>query len=108
MVLAVSAERTAAIPASHFANGADAYSGADTVSVKHESLKPGDPCPTCHKGTVYTNKPSRVVRLRGQAPLGAKVYELERLRCGLCGAIFTAQASSSVEKSTEQMSRITE
>lgn len=83
-------------PKGHGRNGADAYSGAETVPVKHESLKPGDPCPTCHKGTVYTNKPSRVVRLRGQAPLGAKVYELERLRCGLCGAIFTAQAPPDV------------
>jgi len=79
-------------PPGHGRNGADAYSGAETVHIKHESLKPGDPCPICHKGTVYTTKPSRLVRLRGQAPLGAKVVELEKVRCGLCGAIFTAQA----------------
>jgi hypothetical protein len=74
----------------HGRNGADAYTGAETVFVKHASLKPGDSCPNCHKGTVYTTQPSRLVRLRGQAPLGAKVYELEKVRCGLCGAIFTA------------------
>lgn len=83
-------------PKGHGRNGADAYSGAETVHVKHESLKPGDPCPNCHKGTVYTTKPSRLVRLRGQAPLRAKVYELEKVRCGLCGAIFTAQAPPEV------------
>jgi len=83
-------------PKGHGRNGADAYSGAETVHIKHESLKPGDPCPTCHKGTVYTTKPSRLVRLRGQAPLGAKVVELEKVRCGLCGAIFTAQAPPDV------------
>ncbi len=83
-------------PKGHGRNGADAYSGAETVHVKHASLKPGDPCPNCHKGTVYTTKPSRLVRLRGQAPLGAKVVELEKLRCGLCGAIFTAQAPPEV------------
>lgn len=83
-------------PPGHGRNGADAYCGAETVHIKHESLTPGDPCPACHKGTVYTTKPSRLVRIRGQAPLGAKVVELEKLRCGLCGAIFTAQAPPEV------------
>jgi len=83
-------------PPGHGRNGVDAYSGAETVHIKHEFLKPGDPCPNCHKGTVYTAKPSRLVRLRGQAPLGATVYELEKVRCGLCGAIFTAQAPPDV------------
>jgi transposase len=83
-------------PPGHGRNGADAYSGAETVRIKHESLKPGDPCPNCHTGTVYKAKPSRLVRLRGQAPLGAKVVELEKVRCGLCGAIFTAQAPPDV------------
>ena len=83
-------------PPGHGRNGADAYSGAETVHIKHEFLKPGDPCPNCHKGTVYTATPSRLVRLRGQAPLGATVYELEKVRCGLCGAIFTAPAPPDV------------
>jgi len=77
-------------PPGHGRNGAEAYSGAKTVFVKHASLKPGDPCPNCRKGTVYTTLPSRLVRIRGQAPLGATVYELQKLRCNLCGAIFTA------------------
>ena len=37
----------------HGRNGAEAYTGADKVSVPHESLKPGDACPNCKKGTVY-------------------------------------------------------
>jgi transposase len=32
-----------------------------------------------------------VVRLKGQPPVGGARYELERLRCGLCGKIETAQ-----------------
>ncbi len=83
-------------PPGHGRNGADAYSGAQTVHIKLESLKPGDPCPNCHKGTVYTTTPSRLVRIRGQAPLGATVVELQKVRCGLCGAIFTAQAPPEV------------
>jgi len=46
---------------------------------------------------VYeTSEPSRLVRVRGQAPLGATVYELQRLRCNLCGEIFTAPAPPEV------------
>ena len=32
----------------------------------------------------------------GQAPIAATVYELERLRCNLCGEIFEAEAPASV------------
>ena len=34
----------------------------------------------------------------GQAPLAATVYELERLRCNLCGQIFEAEAPKGVGK----------
>jgi len=81
----------------HGRNGADTYTGADHVRVPHESLKPGDACPHCHKGTVYESvEPGHLVRIRGQAPLGATVYELQKLRCNLCGQIFTAQTPPEV------------
>ena len=32
----------------------------------------------------------------GQAPIAATVYELERLRCNLCGEVFEAEAPASV------------
>lgn len=81
----------------HGRNGAEAYTGADKVCVPHESLKPGDACPNCQKGTVYESvEPGRLVRIRGQAPLGATVYELQKLRCNLCGQVFTAQAPPAV------------
>jgi len=81
----------------HGRNGAEAYTGADKVRVPHESLKPGDACPNCNKGTVYESvKPGHLVRVRGQAPLGATVYELQKLRCNLCGQIYTAQTPPGV------------
>jgi hypothetical protein len=50
----------------HGRNGAAAYTGADKVCVPHESLKGGDVCPNCQKGTVYeTAEPGRLVRIRG-------------------------------------------
>ncbi|MFC1764896.1 IS66 family transposase [Planctomycetota bacterium] len=80
--------------AGHGRNGADSYTGADKEQIEHESLKPGDPCPDCCKGTVYVmGKPSQRVRVTGQAPLHATVYEFQKLRCGLCGKVFTPQAA---------------
>jgi transposase len=76
----------------HGRNGADAYAGAQRVSVPHETLQPGDPCPEkgC-EGTVYRLPEPRVlVCVKGQVPLQAKVYEREALRCGLCGKVFVA------------------
>ncbi len=81
----------------HGRNGAQSYTGAKEVHVAHESLKPGDPCPDCTKGKVYgKKKPACIVRLVGQAPIGATVYKLEQLRCNLCGRVFTARAPGGI------------
>jgi len=75
----------------HGRNGASAYTGAKKVFVSHESLKHGDPCPECINGKVYRCKiPKIVVRIVGSPPLQGTVYEMEKLRCNLCGEIFTA------------------
>jgi hypothetical protein len=37
-----------------------------------------------------------LVRIVGQAPLAATVYSLERLRCGACGQVFTAEEPEGV------------
>jgi hypothetical protein len=67
------------------------YWGCDQVVVKHDSLQPGDLCPHCHEGGLYRlDDPAQVVRLKGQPPVGGDRYELERLRCGLCGEVHTA------------------
>ncbi len=57
----------------HGRNGAEEYVGAEKVRVPHESLKPGDACPNCQKGTVYeTAEPGHLVRIKGQAPSGPR------------------------------------
>jgi transposase len=81
----------------HGRNGVDTYSGAEKVCISHTSIKSGDSCPLCVKGKVYRIKtPKVVVRVVGRAPLTAKVWELESLRCNLCGEVFTAQAPQEV------------
>jgi transposase len=76
----------------HGRHGADAYRGAARIAVRHPSLAAGDACPTCGQGTVYEKAPGVLVRIIGQPPLGATVYELQKLRCHLCGEVFTAPA----------------
>ncbi len=76
----------------HGRQGAEAYTGAERIGVPYASLQPGDACPECPKGKVYAQaKPGVLVRITGQAPLHAKVYELEKLRCNLCGEVFTTK-----------------
>jgi transposase len=76
----------------HGRNGADAYRGAERINVPHPSLSAGDPCPTCGEGTVYDKAPGVLVRITGQPPLTATIYQLQKLRCHLCGQVFTAPA----------------
>jgi transposase len=81
----------------HGRNGAEAYTGARRVAVAHASLQPGQRCPKCKQGKIYRIKePAVVVRIIGQAPLQATVYEMERWRCNLCGEVFTAEAPAEV------------
>jgi len=48
-------------------------------------------------GKVYVQKePKSLIRIVGQAPIQATVYNLERLRCNLCGQVFTAEAPEGV------------
>jgi transposase len=80
----------------HGRNGADAYSGAEKIAVPHESLKPGQSCPDCEQGKLRRQKPRRLVRVMGQAPLSATVLEIETLRCDICGKVFRAEVPAGI------------
>jgi transposase len=82
----------AAVSKGHGRNGAEAYPGAERIDVPHPSLRAGDACPACGEGTVYDKAPGVLVRITGQPPLAATVYQLQKLRCHLCGQVFTADA----------------
>jgi transposase len=82
----------AAVSKGHGRNGAAAYRGAEQVAVAHPTLHAGDECPACGEGTVYEKTPGVLVRITGQPPLAATVYRLQKLRCHLCGQVFTADA----------------
>jgi transposase len=80
----------------HGRNASQAYSGAPIVECDHPDLQPGDRCPECDKGRVYDSPPKSLVKVVGQAPLGATIYRVQRLRCRLCDAIFNAPLPAAV------------
>jgi len=92
-----STESEPSAPSGHGRNAASAFTGAEKVSVQHTQLKPGDPCPECREGRVYRQKePKTLIRIVGQAPLKATVFEMERLRCNGCCQVFTAAEPAGV------------
>jgi transposase len=77
----------------HGRRSAADYPGAKRVQVPHPQLHPGDPCPDCRQGKLYLLKrPAQIVRITAQSLFAATRFELEKLRCKLCGKTFTAPA----------------
>jgi len=91
----------------HGKNGTDEYTGASREEINHDTLQHCDPCPVCEDGKLYRQQvPGLLVRIKGSAPLTATVYELEKLRCNICGKIFTAKppAEAGTQKYNETAS----
>jgi hypothetical protein len=87
----------------HGRNGADDYPGAERIPVPHQSLDVGDDCPECLEGTLYgLSRPAQIIRLVGQAPVQATIHQLQRLRCNLCGKVFTAAAPQGVDPEADK------
>ena len=80
----------------HGRNGSQAYSGAPIVECEHSELESGDRCPQCNQGKVYDSPPKSLVKVVGQAPLGATVYRVQRLRCRMCDTVFNAPLPAAV------------
>lgn len=77
----------------HGRQAVEDYPGASRVQVGHPLHGVGQLCPKCLKGKLYRLKtPARIVRVVARPIFAATVFELERLRCALCGALFTAPA----------------
>ncbi len=77
----------------HGRRAAADYPGAKRVKVSHPQLHPGDLCSDCQQGKLYLLKrPAQIVRISAQSLFAATRFELEKLRCKLCGKTFTAAA----------------
>jgi hypothetical protein len=81
----------------HGRNGHESYTGAERIFIAHPTLKSGDACLQCPKGKVYREKkPGIFINIEGRPPVLATIYELEKLRCNLCGAIYQAPLPESI------------
>lgn len=81
----------------HGRNGAAAFTSAQKVEVTNSELEAGCLCPECQKGKVYLQKERKtLLRFIARPPVQATVYELERMRCNLCGEVFTAKEPEGV------------
>ena len=77
----------------HGRTAAAGYTGAKRVKVAHPQLRAGEVCPDCKAGKLYGRKaPGQIVRISAQPLFVATRFELEKLRCNLCGQLFTAPA----------------
>jgi transposase len=86
-------------PKGHGRNGVDTYTGADRITIAHSELTPGDDCPECFQGKVYLQKqPGVFIHITGSSPLQTVVYEMEKLRCNLCGEVFQALPPQEIAK----------
>lgn len=79
----------------HGRNGAGAYTGGVRIPVPLDWAYHGCPCPECKKinkkgKLTLQKKPGTFLRVFGQAPLVAKIWEPERWRCSLCKQFFQA------------------
>lgn len=75
----------------HGRRGAGQYTGAHRIWVSHPTLRAGALCEQCRRGKLRRQKrPGVALQLQGSPPITATVWELEKLRCDGCGALFTA------------------
>lgn len=81
-------------PKNHGHRSSSDYTQANVTNIAHETLKKGDNCPECLKGRLFQLKSGTVIRIVGQPWLQVEIYKPERLRCSLCGKIFTANLPS--------------
>lgn len=86
--------------ANHGRYGAADYTGCDHITIHHAALKAGENCPICEEagqsGKLYELPPGNLIRLEGSALVTGNCYDIEKLRCNLCGTVFQAEAPDSI------------
>ncbi len=74
------------------------YLQAEKTEAKHHLYSAGDLCPTDCGGKLWNVLPGNVIKINGQGFAKATLYELEKLRCSLCGYYTTANLPKYVSK----------
>ena len=82
----------------HGRNPHDAYPGDIEQTISLDKLVAGLACPLNCGGKLYQIKPGILVNIKGQNIARVEKYWLEKLRCALCGNIFTADIPPGVSQ----------
>jgi hypothetical protein len=85
-------------PLGHGRLGAADYPGAEVQFCAHDDLAPGARCPACERGRLYAMAPLVRLRFTGQPLVAVTRYDIERLRCSACGALFVAHLPPGVSR----------
>lgn len=74
--------------------------GCEIHGIHCDGLKVGDPCPACFQaganGKLYALPPGKLIRLEGSPSIIGQRYEVEKLRCALCGETYQATIPESI------------
>ena len=82
----------------HGRRPSNGWSNAVHIQHCHTCLQAGQVCPACKEGKLYIyKKPAVFARIVGIAPLSVEVHHCDRLRCSLCGELFTAPLPRDVQ-----------
>ena len=82
----------------HGRNSHNVYPGDIEKTIRIDKLSPGQVCPLSCGGRLYSIDPGILVNIKGQNIARVEKYWLEKLRCALCGSIFTANIPPNASK----------
>ncbi len=74
------------------------YLNNERVTIKHSQFQAGDLCPTACGGRLWNATPGTVIKISGQGFAKATHYQIEKLRCNLCGHYVSASLPASVSE----------
>jgi hypothetical protein len=69
----------------------------------HNELEPGDKCPACLQGKVYSFREKIIPILIGRSPLAFEEHRLQTLRCNTCGATFEPKLPQEIPRTGHSM-----
>lgn len=78
--------------------GADSYPDAEKIEINHLTLKAGSRCLEACGGRLYNIEPGIFIRVLGQNIAKVMRYEVEKLRCNLCGLVVRADVPEELKK----------
>lgn len=76
------------------------YKDCQEIVLKLSNLTAGDVCPLLCGGTLSQSKPGTFIRIQGQNFVEVVRYNVEKLRCNLCGELYVPEIP--VEIGTEK------